>query len=131
MSVAGLGAPIVYYRLINDYNGPSWALDVVPDGSGNLMMARSGNFGGQYWRLAHEPSAPNKYYIQNLYQEGYSLDIINDRSGVRNKVHLAKSDKVTGQLWTFTKTSPDGTAFRLSNDFSGPDMFLDVFRFVP
>jgi len=120
----------IYYRLTNDYNGPTWALDVVPDGSGELSIARSGNFSGQYWRLVPVPGASKKYYLRTLYKgDEYSLDIIND--GTNDKVHLAKTGNFTGQFWTLTKVNPDGTTFRLSTDFTGPERFLDVFRFAP
>ena len=130
MSVKSAAVPI-YFRLTNDYNGSSWALDVVPDESGDLQIARSGAFLGQCWKLVPEPSAPNKYYLQTLFKKDYSLDIINDKSGVKDKVHLAKSGKYTGQLWTLDPITPGSTTYQLSNDFTGPDWYLGVIRFAP
>ncbi|KAI5839444.1 carbohydrate-binding module family 13 protein [Morchella snyderi] len=121
-----MSSPTVYYRLTNEYNGPRWALDVVPDSSGELSIAKAGDYSGQHWKLVPVNGQANKFYLRTLYKgDELSLDIIND--GTNDRVHLAKTGNFTGQFWTLTKVSPEGTTFRLSTDFTGPNKFLDVF----
>ncbi|KAI9433416.1 carbohydrate-binding module family 13 protein [Russula earlei] len=109
-----------YYRLTNGYNGPSWSLDVV-GGTTDLNIAHTGNFSGQYWKLV-PISGSSKFYLRTMYKgDEYSLDITNDA----NKTpHLAATGNYSGQMWTLK--SVDDT-FKLSNDFTGPSSFLDVY----
>jgi hypothetical protein len=110
-----------YYRLANGYNGPSWSLDVV-GGTTDLNIAHTGNFSGQYWKLVPVSSSSGKFYLRTMYKgDEYSLDITNDA----NKIpHLAVTGNYSGQMWTLSNV--DDT-FKLSNDFTGPSKFLDVY----
>jgi hypothetical protein len=112
-----------YYRLTNSYNGPSWSLDVV-GGTTDLNIAHSGDFSGQYWKLVPVSGHSNKFNLRTMYRgDEYSLDITNDA----NKTpHLAATGNYSGQIWTLTVTNV-GDTFKLSNDFTGPSTFLDVF----
>lgn len=112
-----------YCRLTNEYNGPSWSLDVV-GGTTDLQLAKTGNFSGQYWKLVPVPGHAGKFYLRTMYKgDGFSLDITND---AHKTPHLAVSGNFTGQIWTLTNVA-NGDQFRLSNDFTGPSSFLDVF----
>jgi hypothetical protein len=66
-----------YHRLTNGLLGPGKALDVRPDGSGQLSMTPAGDQHGQRWRLV--PRMGGKYMLQTA-QLGdcFSLDVIND-----------------------------------------------------
>lgn len=110
-----------YYRLTNAFNGPSWSLDVVRDTT-DLNIAHTGNFSGQFWKLVPVSGSPVKFYLRTMYKgDEYSLDITNDSN---RTPHLAVTGNFTGQMWTLHN---DGDTFKLSNDFTGPSMFLDVY----
>jgi M6 family metalloprotease-like protein len=111
----------VFYRLTNNILGRGQSLDVVPDGSGQLMMAPAGDYSGQLWRLVGR--GDGKYALRTSYLgDCFSLDVIND--GVNTTPCLAATGEFTGQLWTLTPW-PDGT-YRLTNDFTGPNISLDT-----
>jgi len=112
----------VLYRLTNNFLGHGQSLDVKPDGSGRLMMAPTGDYTGQLWRLVARSGG--KYALRTSYLgECFSLDVIND--GINTTPCLAATGEFTGQMWTLTPW-PDGT-YRLTNDFTGPDTSLDTY----
>ena len=112
-----------FYRLTNNFLGQGQSLDVVPDGSGRLKMAVTGDHSGQLWRLVATRS-DGKYALQTAYLgECFSLDVIND--GTNPTPCLAATEDLTGQMWTLTPLA-DGT-YRLTNDFTGPDVSLDTY----
>ncbi|TFK21377.1 hypothetical protein FA15DRAFT_717190 [Coprinopsis marcescibilis] len=116
-----------YYRLTNDFNGPAWALDVLPDSPNNqLQIARAGDFSGQYWRLTPFPGQAGKFRLTTLFRgDDMALDIIND--GRNDTPHLARAGNFSGQIWTLHKVDSANVIYKLSNDFTGTDKFLDVF----
>jgi M6 family metalloprotease-like protein len=109
------------YRLTNGLLGPGQALDVRPDGSGQLSMTPAGDQHGQRWRLV--PRMGGKYALQTA-QLGdcFSLDVIND--GTNRTPWLAATGGFSGQQWTATP-SGDGS-LRLTNDFTGTGVALGV-----
>lgn len=110
-----------YYRLTNQYNGQSLSLDVI-GGTTDLTMAPTGDFSGQYWRIIPFPNQTGKFYLRTMYKgDEYSLDITNDQY---KTPHLASTGNFTGQMWTLNN---EGDIFKLSNDFTGPSVFLDVY----
>lgn len=111
-----------FYRLTNNFQGQGQALDVRPDGSCRLMMAGTGNYSGQFWRLAD--LGGGKYALRTLYLgDCFSLDVIND--GVNETPWLYPTGGFTGQSWSLTPWG-DGT-YKLSNDFTGPERSLNVY----
>jgi hypothetical protein len=67
---------------------------------------------------------PNTYYRLNTeYRgDGTSLDVFN---GTKNNfLHLVPTQNTTGQFWRFVSNG-DGT-FKMTTQFRGPDMCLDV-----
>lgn len=111
-----------YYRLTNDYLGTSQSLDVIPDGSGHLKMAPTGDYSGQYWKLVYLGSG--KYALRTMYLgDGRSLDVIND--GIDKTPWLAPTGDYSGQYWSLTPWG-DGT-YSLTNDFTGPTKSLDTY----
>jgi M6 family metalloprotease-like protein len=110
-----------YYRLTNAYQGPGFALDVKPDGSGNLMMVPSADYSGQYWLLVD--LGGGRYALRTLYLgECFSLDVVND--GVNETPRLNGTGNFSGQSWSVTPWG-DGT-WKLTNDFTGADRSLNV-----
>lgn len=98
-----------------------WSLDVV-GGTTDLNVSPTGDFSGQFWKLVQVPGQARKFYLRTLYKgDEYSLDITND---AQRAPHLATTGNFIGQMWTLTNV---GDSFKLSNDFTGPSLFLDVF----
>lgn len=111
-----------YYRLTNNFLGPDQALDVSPDGSGGLMMAKTADQSGQFWRLID--LGAGKYALRTLYLgDCFSLDVIND--SINDTPWLAPTGNFSGQSWTLTPWG-DGT-YKLTNDFTGPGKSLNVY----
>ncbi|KAF9522635.1 hypothetical protein CPB83DRAFT_864200 [Crepidotus variabilis] len=125
-----MAAPTIgkWYRLTNAYTGAGLALDVVNDAgtssSGTLQMASAGAFSGQYWQLEYNPASSTSTYalFTQFLGETKRLDVYGDDA---TKPHLAAGGSYSGQIWTIAAWG-DGT-FRLSNAFSGSNMFLDVY----
>src|ERR1700761_250446 len=108
----------MYYRLTNNYKGPSWSLDVDGENRTSLKLAATGNYSGQYWKLVPIPTQPGKFYLRTSFTGDecvfcvfccltykdfrfrYSLDIINDGQNITPQ--MAPTANVTGQMWTFT-----------------------------
>jgi hypothetical protein len=118
----------VWYRLTNDYLGTSKSLDVVNDNgthsSGKLQMAASGNYTGQFWRFVHSPNADSTtvYIYTQFLGPNKRLDVYGDD---KTKPHLADAGNYSGQIWTVTPWG-DGS-YRLTNNFSGSGLHLDVY----
>lgn len=111
-----------YYRLTNAFQGPGFALDVKPDGTGRLMTASTGGYSGQYWRLVD--LGGGKYALRTLYLgECFSLDVIAD--GNDDTPWLNATGNFSGQSWSVTPWGNDGS-WRLTNDFTGADRSLNV-----
>lgn len=111
-----------YYRLTNEFLGSGQALDVIPDGSGRLKMAPTGNFSGQLWKLVD--LGAGKYSLRTIYLgDGFSLDVIND--GTNNTPWLAPTGNFSGQFWSLVPWG-DGT-YKLTNDFTGLAKSLDTY----
>ena len=114
-----------YFRLTNTFTGPNLALDVANRDTGELKMANTGDFTGQYWALIPISDKPGKYRLQTLYTgQGRSLDVVNNAN--KDTVRLAATANVTGQFWSLKKVNGSDVLFKLYNDFTGPDKFLDV-----
>jgi hypothetical protein len=116
-----------WYRLTNLY-AIGLALDVVNDNgtlsSGRLQMAPIGDFSGQYWALQPFPDASSPTYALHTLFLGPAkrLDVYgNDKT----KPHLANAGYYSGQIWTIAQWG-DGT-WRLTNQYSGPGLHLDVY----
>lgn len=86
-------------------------------------MALIGNSSGQLWKFV--PLGVSRYAIRTIsLGDGFSLDVVNDNGINSRKLRLAPTADVSGQSWMITTWS-DAT-YRLSNDFTGPDMHLDT-----
>ena len=64
-----------YNRFTTSWQGPGISLDVVNDGRNNkLQLAPTGDYGGQYWRVA--PAGNGYYRLTTKWQgPGKSLDV--------------------------------------------------------
>jgi hypothetical protein len=107
-----------YYRLTNAYLGESFALDTRPDGEHTPVMAESGDFSGQLWRLEQHDGC---YRLTNMFLgKSKSLDT---HSGGKNQLFMGDSGNYSGQCWSLTPEH-DGY-FRLTNLFLGTSHSLD------
>lgn len=104
--------PNSYYRLTTMQEGECKSLDIVNDANKNHpVLARSGNFSGQYWKIT--PVGNGSYRLTNQWQgDGKSLDIVKD--GNSYKPILAATGNVQGQNWIITPTKFGENYFRLT-----------------
>ncbi|MEM9819674.1 MAG: RICIN domain-containing protein [Bacteroidota bacterium] len=114
--------PNKYYRLTTQFTGPEKSLDIVNDDQDNkLIMAKTGNYSGQYWKIE---AVINGYYRLTTQFTGRekSLDIINDNQG--NKLIMAKTGNYSGQYWKIEALGND--YYRLTTQFTGKEKSLDI-----
>ena len=127
MTNSAAPTPSQWYRLTNTFTGPNLSLDVVNDNglnsSGQLQMATSGDYSGQYWQLSPNPnpsSSTNALFTLFL-GANKRLDVFS----ANNTPHLADAGNSPGQIWTITAWG-DGT-WQLSNQETGNGLYLDVY----
>ncbi|AKI01036.1 hypothetical protein IMCC20628_02337 [Hoeflea sp. IMCC20628] len=112
----------IYYRLTTMWQGEGKSLDVVNDGVNNkLILADTGNYSGQYWKLTELDDG--SYRLTTQWQgDGKSLDVIND--GTNNRLQLADTGNYSGQHWRVVRQS--NGYYRLTTDWQGEGKSLDV-----
>lgn len=123
-------APTFYFRLTNSYNGPAWALGVVPGGSGNLKITPSGANHDQCWSLTPFEGIEGAYHLSSRWRASeYSLTFAkgNETPGEEDRLWLSKTENTPGQSWHLTKIDPSFAQFKLWNEVTGPGVFLDVY----
>ena len=108
-----------YYRLTNSYLGYAYSLDTTPDAPHVPVMAKSGEYAGQYWKFTSHDGC---YRMTNaLLGAGKSLDTYSDGG---NNPFMGPSGTYSGQCWHLT---PVGDGYvRLTNDFLGNSRSLDT-----
>ncbi len=84
-----------YYRLTNAWMGEGRSLDVNPEGLG-IVMAPTGNYSGQLWKITHQGEGYYKLSCQ-WQGEGKVIDVIND--GNNNRMALVDNANYSGQFW--------------------------------
>ncbi|KAI1171134.1 hypothetical protein F4777DRAFT_566440 [Nemania sp. FL0916] len=77
------------------------------------------------WFLA--PTSKPFYYRLHMTSlgESWALDVVNDNGTSSVNVHMAATGSYSGQFWRFDRWQT-GDGYRLSNDFTGPEMHLGV-----
>jgi immune inhibitor A len=121
--------PYTWYRLKNTFSPSSHSLDVVndngPNSRGDIVMARDGNFSGQFWQI--KSNNDGTYHIRTLFLGPFrQLDI--DGSD-KSRPLLANAGFFSGQFWII-KPWGDGT-WHLENAFTGPEKYLDTMEGGP
>lgn len=107
-----------FYRLTNIALSSGRSLDTAGSGLNEPMMADSGNYTGQKWRLV--PVGGGYYRLINYFLgEGRSLDSFADGS-----LGMSETGNFTGQYWKLTPLG-DGR-YRLTNQFFGDAWSLDT-----
>lgn len=112
------------YTLTNSYTG---ALQVLASSLNDdqIMMDEAGVASNKQW-LFSVASLANHYRMHTVQNgQGQSLDVLNDNGVNSIKLHFANTADASGQFWRFDPWD-DGTV-RLSNNFTGPDLHLDVY----
>jgi uncharacterized protein (DUF2249 family)/predicted nucleic acid-binding Zn-ribbon protein len=110
-----------WYSFTTEWLGKAKSLDIVNDGTNNkLIMAKTGNYSGQYWKIK---SLGNSFFrlTTSWLKEGKSLDIIND--GTNNQLIMADTGNYTGQFW---KIEPEFGFYRLTCQWLGERKSLDI-----
>ncbi|KAH6912727.1 hypothetical protein BKA70DRAFT_1559204 [Coprinopsis sp. MPI-PUGE-AT-0042] len=121
-------SPTFYFRLTNSFNGPAWALGVVPGGSGILKISPAGDNNDQHWSLTHFEGVEGAYHITSRWRGGeYSLCFAKGEGDEEDRIWLAKTENVAGQAWHLSKVEPSFAKFKLQNELAGSGEFLDVY----
>ncbi|NPC70490.1 RICIN domain-containing protein, partial [Corallococcus exiguus] len=109
-----------YYRLTTLWQGEGMSLDILYDGKANNVpiLARTGDYDGQLWKLTPEA---NGYYRLTTQWRGTSLSLAN-ASG--NRPLLVKSAAVPEQRWKLNP-EPNGI-YRLTTQAQGDALSLDI-----
>ncbi|KEF63545.1 uncharacterized protein A1O9_01523 [Exophiala aquamarina CBS 119918] len=112
------------YTLTNSYTG---VLQVLTSSLNDdqIMMTEAGGASNKQWVFSVTSLADHyrMHTVQN--GQGQSLDVLNDNGVDSIKLRFTSTADVSGQFWRFDLWD-DGT-LRLSNNFTGPDMHLDVY----
>ncbi|KAK6542769.1 hypothetical protein TWF694_006711 [Orbilia ellipsospora] len=118
------------YLLTNSFNGPSKPLAVL-SGSTSLSIAdliTTGSASTQQWFFTEaELTGFYRIHVVSL-GTSQSLDVINDNGYNSTTVWMTGTGGYTGQYWRFDlwDSSDSGGGYRLSNNFTGLGMHLDV-----
>lgn len=124
----GPGAPTfnnkTWYRLKNTYNPSSYSLDVINDNglnsTGNIHLARDGNFSGQHWQVKNV--GDETYILRTMF---LGADRQLDITGPGRKIPTLKTGtREYTQQWRIQPWG-DGT-WRIENVYKGRFMCLDT-----
>ena len=109
-----------YYRLTTLWQGEGMSLDILSDGKADNVpiLARSGDYSGQMWKLTPEA---NGYYRLTTLWRGPSLSLA---STAGNLPRLVKSAAVPEQRWKLIP-EPNGI-YRLTTQAQGNALSLDI-----
>jgi hypothetical protein len=104
-----------WYRIQSVALGSAYSID-------NGVIAASGNYSGQYWKLT--PLSSGRFRLTNWYEgDAKALDTTNSSDGP-NQTKMAASGNVSGQHWTLTPIT-DGV-YRLTNNYLGAGKSLQA-----
>ncbi|RKG52496.1 hypothetical protein D7X30_33345 [Corallococcus sp. AB011P] len=109
-----------YYRLTTLWQGEGMSLDILYDGKANNVpiLARTGDYDGQRWKLTPEA---NGFYRLTTQWRGTSLSLAN---AAGNRPLLVKSADVPEQRWKLIP-EPNGI-YRLTTQAQGDALSLDI-----
>lgn len=109
-----------YYRLTTLWQGEGMSLDILYDGKANNVpiLAKTGNYTGQLWKLTPEA---NGFYRLTTQWRGTSLSLA---SAAGNRPLLVNSAAVPEQRWKLTP-QPNGI-YRLTTQAQGDALSLDI-----
>lgn len=109
-----------YFRLTNTFLGDAYSLDTANDGVKGPMMAKSGDYSGQFWMFTRHDGV---YRMTNLFLgPERSLDTYSDGE---NTPFMGQSGEHSGQRWRLTPVG--GGNYRLTNDYLGEGRSLDTY----
>lgn len=118
------------YTLRNSFTAAAKIL-AVSTGGNSLSMVDANSLGpNSLWFLT--PTYTGNSYRLHTIANGVqqSLDVINDNGVQSINLHLTGTGDYSGQFWRFDNwPANQGTAYpyRLSNNFTGPNLHLDVY----
>lgn len=109
-----------YYRLTTLWQGEGMSLDILSDGKANNVpiLAKTGNYDGQLWKLT--PEAHGFYRLTTQWR-GTSLSLA---STAGNRPLLVNSADVPEQRWKLNP-EPNGI-YRLTTQAQGDALSLDI-----
>jgi hypothetical protein len=118
------------YFLFNSYTDDAYILAVSPTGSSLVMADAPSDAGSAKWFLSTADVEPFYRIHTVLGGTGQSLDVINDAGTSSISLHMTGTGSYTGQFWRLDYWPGSGNSdypYRLSNNFTGVDMHLDVY----
>ncbi len=109
-----------FYRFTTLWHGDGLSLDIVNDGEANNtpILAKTGNYSGQLWRLTPDSSGAWRLTTQ---WRGIGLSLA---STANNRLLLAQTAAAPEQLWRL-KPEANGL-YRLTTQAQGDGMSLDI-----
>jgi hypothetical protein len=126
-ALAPIPAPIAsafdtrcFYRLTTLWQGDGLSLDIRNGGEANNapILAKTGNYSGQLWRLT--PDSSGAWRLTTQWRGiGFSL-----ASAANNRIHLVQTAAGPEQLWRL-KPEANGL-YRLTTQAQGDGMSLDI-----
>jgi len=118
----------IAYALTNGYSGSSRFLGVVGTGTPSLQMTTTSDHTTE-WTLADTGLAP--FYRLHSVSTGtdQSLDVLNDAGTASINLIMSPTGSYSGQYWRFDPWPSEdvGGGYRLTNNFTGLSMHLDVY----
>jgi hypothetical protein len=127
MSSAAVFNSKTWYRLTNNYLGPSISLDIVNNAGsasdGTLQMAATGVYSGQFWQFRPASKDGSTYNLCTMFLgPNMRLDVLPSSSILP---HLEPTSSSAGQIWSITAWR-DGT-WQLTNAYNGAGLHLDTY----
>ncbi len=113
---------IAYFCFANRFKGP----DAVMQAHDDLVigMTRPGAGQGQLCQAVPIPGTTKYRFYTLRHGPRYSLDV---NPGDQTKLCLAPTANKPGQSWTMTRAWAEEIVFNLSNDVTGPGIFITVY----
>jgi len=119
--------PSYYYRITNELQGPSKALDTFSN-TFACFMGDLGNFQGQHWYAVPIVGQAGYYQLRNLFQlDARQLDGAATQSGCGLVATPTSGSVPTGQAWKIVPYgAPYATGYRLQDLTFGASQSLDA-----
>jgi hypothetical protein len=119
--------PTYYYRITNELQGPTHALDTFSNTHG-CFVAGLGNFSGQYWYAVPLTGQDGYYALRNLFQlDAQQLDGSATQTSCGLVAPPTSGPVPTGQAWKIVPFGPTyPTGYRLQDVTFGANQSLDA-----
>ncbi|KAK3323042.1 carbohydrate-binding module family 13 protein [Apodospora peruviana] len=114
------------YILTNNLTGSDYAFGIVFNDTAPVMDSTARLISNDHWFLTQTKLA--SYYRMHILPKGrpFAFDVISSNGRNSGMLYMGTTnDQYPGQYWRFDKWA-NGGGYRLSNNFAGSDMHLDI-----